>query len=463
MEGGDFLGIELTTDKIVSIITGFACWLIGIVLAAMVVFLIIAGIRFFLARGNEAAVADAKKNLTWTLIGILVILATNVIIATASNALGGNYSFIPLECTFKSIQSPTYITKIAPPDSTSVSGHPRASFGSAGAGAVPQSFSLSVSSSTGGATKPTEGVTLPVEDILATQTDSGWVYIANTVPDANGIMFWGSITKIMDKAALLYGITDTINKTYYGGFLQGGTIDVSSTRAYRVSYFSSSGGAPIFEVRQINSFSTTLNLIVNLPWPSSINSQRVYRVNQNFSMIGQPILESGDGVVQMGAGLDSWYISFVFSPGLWMDVQKFNLNGSGILSRGSISHRWGSFIINQSNSSLPLNTRGVWWEIFDGSNRLANFDLIFGHSRQESRSNFSFYPLRLWNSGNKIYSARYRIRQQSLGIDLIAETVIDNQENYIAGKHFYEGMTKIFDANTGQQIGTGMHEQTLSE
>lgn len=100
-QGEDFLGVEdFTIQRIANIITGFACWLIGIVLAVMVVFLVWAGIKFFLARGNDVALADAKKNLTWILVGILVILATNVIIATVANALqpGLNYSLIPLNC-----------------------------------------------------------------------------------------------------------------------------------------------------------------------------------------------------------------------------------------------------------------------------------------------------------------------------------------------------------------------------
>ena len=101
----DYLGIkDFTVQKIANIITGFACWLIGIVLAVMVIFLIIAGVRYFLARGNETAVSDATKNLKWTLVGILVILATNVIIATVANALGGNYSFLPLKCNTKITQ-----------------------------------------------------------------------------------------------------------------------------------------------------------------------------------------------------------------------------------------------------------------------------------------------------------------------------------------------------------------------
>ena len=95
----DYLGIQdFTVQKIANIITGFACWLIGIVLAVMVIFLVIAGIRYFLARGDPIKTGDATKNLTWTLVGILVILATNVIIATVANALGGSYSFLPLNC-----------------------------------------------------------------------------------------------------------------------------------------------------------------------------------------------------------------------------------------------------------------------------------------------------------------------------------------------------------------------------
>ena len=101
----DFLGIEdFTVQKIADIITGFACWLIGIVLAIMVIALIIAGIRFFKATsfvtdgGKTTEINDAKKNLQWVLIGILVILSTNVIIATVANALGGSYSFLPLNC-----------------------------------------------------------------------------------------------------------------------------------------------------------------------------------------------------------------------------------------------------------------------------------------------------------------------------------------------------------------------------
>lgn len=109
----DFLGVQnFTVQRIATIITGFACWLIGIVFAIMVIFLVIAGIRYFLARGNETKVADATKNLTWTLVGILVILATNVIIATVANALqpGLNYKLLPLNCPSISVAQAKCLT-----------------------------------------------------------------------------------------------------------------------------------------------------------------------------------------------------------------------------------------------------------------------------------------------------------------------------------------------------------------
>jgi len=101
----DFLGVQdFTVQRIAAIITGFACWLMGIVLAIMVIALILSGIRFFKATtfvtdgGKTTEINTAKKNFQWVLVGILVILATNVIIATVANALGADYSFIPLKC-----------------------------------------------------------------------------------------------------------------------------------------------------------------------------------------------------------------------------------------------------------------------------------------------------------------------------------------------------------------------------
>ena len=94
-------GFDFTIGGLVNLVTGVACWSIRAVLALMVIALIIAGLRFFWARGEQTAVTEAKKNFTWVIIGIVVILGTNIIIATVSNALGGDYSYLPLKCSTK--------------------------------------------------------------------------------------------------------------------------------------------------------------------------------------------------------------------------------------------------------------------------------------------------------------------------------------------------------------------------
>jgi hypothetical protein len=90
-------GVDFTVQDLVRIISRIACYLINTVLAIMIIVLIIAGVKFFLARGNPTDVADAKKNLTWVLVGIAVIIGTNIIIATVAGWLGATYS--PLTCS----------------------------------------------------------------------------------------------------------------------------------------------------------------------------------------------------------------------------------------------------------------------------------------------------------------------------------------------------------------------------
>jgi short subunit fatty acids transporter len=65
----------------------------------MVIFLILAGLRFMNARGNPTAYQAAIKNFQQVLIGVLVVMAVYVIIATVANALGAtDFSLIPLVC-----------------------------------------------------------------------------------------------------------------------------------------------------------------------------------------------------------------------------------------------------------------------------------------------------------------------------------------------------------------------------
>ena len=95
----DWMGIDLTIQDVFAIINGLACWFARIASLLMVIFIILAGIRFMAARGDPKAYDVAKKNFGHVLIGLLVILGVYVIIATVANAVGvTDFSFIPLVC-----------------------------------------------------------------------------------------------------------------------------------------------------------------------------------------------------------------------------------------------------------------------------------------------------------------------------------------------------------------------------
>ena len=96
---GGYQGVDITIQSVFGIITGLACWFSRFALILIVVYIIIYGIKFMMAQGNQTKYEDAKKSFTWGLVGVLVILGTYTIIATVANALGADYSFIPLNCS----------------------------------------------------------------------------------------------------------------------------------------------------------------------------------------------------------------------------------------------------------------------------------------------------------------------------------------------------------------------------
>ena len=94
-----YQGVDLTIQSVFGIITGLACWFTRFALILIVVYIIIYGIKFMMAQGNQTKFEEAKKSFTWGLVGVLVILGTYTIIATVANALGADYSLIvPLNC-----------------------------------------------------------------------------------------------------------------------------------------------------------------------------------------------------------------------------------------------------------------------------------------------------------------------------------------------------------------------------
>ena len=72
----------ITPERAYGSILIIGCWLIRMVIIGMVVFVILSGVKFLMSAGNPEGIASAKKNFWWGLVGILIILATNVIIGT---------------------------------------------------------------------------------------------------------------------------------------------------------------------------------------------------------------------------------------------------------------------------------------------------------------------------------------------------------------------------------------------
>lgn len=96
---GDFPGQDLDFADLISIMTGLACWLGRVATVGVLIFVILAGLRFMAVRGDPKAFTDAVTNFKRVLLGILVIYGVYVIIATVANAVGiTDFSFIPLVC-----------------------------------------------------------------------------------------------------------------------------------------------------------------------------------------------------------------------------------------------------------------------------------------------------------------------------------------------------------------------------
>lgn len=304
--------------------------------------------------------------------------------------------------------------------------------------------------------------------------NSGWAYIAQTVPE-NGTAFWVAAVRSLSidpldmSAQLLYGITDVRTGKHYSEFLDGGFLN---EHASKVSIFYQKDGKDLLKFYQRRTGDLSeFKLQVDLPWDG-----KSYQLTKTLALHRPILYESGDGIIPMGGGINSLYASLVFDQGFWVDFQKFYITTSApllqILSRfGEGNHRWMSFILNKLVGLLPAGTVGVGWEILDKNNQrqlggYTNIDLIIpGYPQitaEESEINeLQIQEIDYWNSGHKTYLRKWEMSYQ--GINLLMETLIPNQESEVMGKYFYEGMIKIFNPKTGEQVGTGMLEQTHDE
>ncbi len=85
--------------SITGMLQAIACWLGGLAIIILVVFLIIYGLSFMLAQGNPGKVTSAKQALLWGLVGGLVILGTYTIISSIAAFFGANIPNFPFNCS----------------------------------------------------------------------------------------------------------------------------------------------------------------------------------------------------------------------------------------------------------------------------------------------------------------------------------------------------------------------------
>lgn len=94
-------GVVLPTDSglpnppggIAAVIANFTKWLLGIFGFIAIISFVITGIMYFLAAGDEAAQEKAKKQMTWSILGVVVGLIGVVIVFAVDALLNGSTNF----------------------------------------------------------------------------------------------------------------------------------------------------------------------------------------------------------------------------------------------------------------------------------------------------------------------------------------------------------------------------------
>ncbi len=80
-------GVDITVQGLVAILFSLACYATKVIMVVMVVMIIWYGLRMMMSGDSDVSFKNARKSLNYAIIGMLVILATNTIIATVGNTV----------------------------------------------------------------------------------------------------------------------------------------------------------------------------------------------------------------------------------------------------------------------------------------------------------------------------------------------------------------------------------------
>lgn len=83
----------LADTDVKSIVTTILYWLLGIFGVLAIIAFAISGVQYLISAGNEDMIETAKRNMTWSIVGVIVALSGLVIIRAIDTALKGQTFF----------------------------------------------------------------------------------------------------------------------------------------------------------------------------------------------------------------------------------------------------------------------------------------------------------------------------------------------------------------------------------
>lgn len=85
--------VGLPQGTLAGVISNFTSWLLGIFGFIAVIGFLISGLMYFFSAGDEDAQEKAKKQMTWSIVGVVVGLMGLVIIYAVDAFLNGSTNF----------------------------------------------------------------------------------------------------------------------------------------------------------------------------------------------------------------------------------------------------------------------------------------------------------------------------------------------------------------------------------
>lgn len=82
-------GTGLSSSSVESILMNFMWWILALIGMIAIIAFVISGIQYLISAGDDDMITTAKRNMTWSIVGVLVALSGWVIIQAINQFLGG--------------------------------------------------------------------------------------------------------------------------------------------------------------------------------------------------------------------------------------------------------------------------------------------------------------------------------------------------------------------------------------